>query len=48
MQAGKQVIVQAALRALPFTGRADILRRIETVFSGSPSCATAGHERALS
>jgi len=30
MKAGKQVIVQAALRALPFTGRADILRRINT------------------
>lgn len=30
MQAGAPVIVQAALRALPFAGRADILRRIET------------------
>jgi predicted RecB family nuclease len=30
MQAGKQVIVQAALRAPPFAGRADVLRRIET------------------
>lgn len=30
MQAGAPVIVQAALRALPFSGRADILRRIET------------------
>lgn len=30
MQAGAPVIVQAALCALPFTGRADILRRVET------------------
>ena len=30
MRAGRQIIVQAALRALPLTGRADILRRIET------------------
>ncbi|MER8600519.1 hypothetical protein NKH09_21915 [Mesorhizobium sp. M1339] len=30
MRAGAQIIVQAALRAPPFTGRADILRRLET------------------
>ncbi|WP_292580654.1 TM0106 family RecB-like putative nuclease, partial [Mesorhizobium sp.] len=30
MRAGVQIIVQAALRSPPFTGRADILRRVET------------------
>ncbi|MER9102647.1 TM0106 family RecB-like putative nuclease [Mesorhizobium sp. M0848] len=30
MRAGAQIVVQAALRAPPFTGRADILRRVET------------------
>ncbi|TIW45886.1 MAG: TM0106 family RecB-like putative nuclease, partial [Mesorhizobium sp.] len=30
MRAGAQIVVQAALRAPPFTGRTDILRRVET------------------